>query len=233
MKAVYEKEDVIMIALPRVTQNQQVAMPAAFLLQRQPSASRFSVDLSAISNKKKVKPSAGKNDGYMEDFYAEVIREHKDNVGHLLTGGYETATPVNWEADGTAELTEEQISYLKSTYDLSCMDKQSYWNLMADLTNMNVISAKDVASQCIKKAAPGATLSQTPAWCTETYGKLNVAGNLWENMLAYRKDMESMKEWLLNNSFTMNRDQFFSVKDYLDYENDRTSRFEALLKLLA
>lgn len=48
-------------------------------------------------------------------------------------------------------LTDEQIGYLKENYDIKNMSKQDYYNLMADVTQMNVLSAEDIARQQVQE----------------------------------------------------------------------------------
>lgn len=49
------------------------------------------------------------------------------------------------------QLTDEQIGYLKENYDIKNMSKQDYYNLMADVTQMNVLSAEDIARQQVQE----------------------------------------------------------------------------------
>lgn len=100
----------------------------------------FSVDLDALS-KRADGSSARKTDRSLEEIYDEYIERQKKDASALPPGGVVTKTPIDWDADGTSSLTEDQIAHLRETYDLSHMDKESYWNLMAELTDMNVISA--------------------------------------------------------------------------------------------
>lgn len=49
------------------------------------------------------------------------------------------------------QLTDEQIGYLKENYDIKNMSKQDYYNLMADVTQMNVLSAEVIARQQVQE----------------------------------------------------------------------------------
>lgn len=57
---------------------------------------------------------------------------------------------INWNADGTSELTEDQIQYLREKYDVENMSKSDFYNLLAELSDMNVISHKDVENQFLR-----------------------------------------------------------------------------------
>ena len=54
-----------------------------------------------------------------------------------------TTKSINWESKGDKQLTEEQIAQLKKKYDVRNLSPQDYYNLMSDLTQMNVLSGED------------------------------------------------------------------------------------------
>lgn len=55
----------------------------------------------------------------------------------------DTSKGINWEATGEKKLTEEQINSLKKKYDVTNLSSQEYYDLMSELTNMDVLSAED------------------------------------------------------------------------------------------
>lgn len=55
---------------------------------------------------------------------------------------------------GTSELTDDQIQYLREMYDVENMSKSDYYNLLAELSGMNVISYKDVENQFLHQDDP-------------------------------------------------------------------------------
>lgn len=63
----------------------------------------------------------------------------------------DTTKTINWESTGDQQLTAEQRSELKEKYDVKNLDPQSYYDLMSDLTHMNVLSAKDIEGMHLKK----------------------------------------------------------------------------------
>lgn len=163
------------------------------------------------------------------------IEKHKDkDFGAVMGGGVSTDKPLNWDADGGSELTREQIDYLKSTYDLSDMSKQEYYNLMADLTNMNAISIEDVVSQFVKPVVPGVVMMSVSQGDTERgMGDFNKYGNLYENLLQYMKDLNYMSERLAYSHSSMDSAAFFAFKDYLSDEKAMAGRFKSIFDLLA
>lgn len=189
----------------------------------------FSVNLDALSGKEE-KTATRKTDPSLEEIYDRYIEEYKNGSSTYPPGGIVTKTPINWNADGTASLTEEQADQLKATYDLSHMDKESYWNLMADLTNLNVISARDIASQCVAKVPDGVVTGFTSTE-DRTFGQMEVSGNLMENLSKYKKDLVRMMDWLKN--YTMaDSDQFFWMRDTILRKSDYADKFVSIFEQL-
>lgn len=55
----------------------------------------------------------------------------------------DTTKTVNWASLGEKKLTEEQITYLKKKYDVTNLSSQEYYDLLSELTHMDVLSAED------------------------------------------------------------------------------------------
>lgn len=182
-----------------------------------------------IINATEKKEMTQKQSGWI-DSCIETLKD-KD-IGSLM-GGVSTDKPLNWDADGTSKLTQEQIDYLRSTYDLSDMSKQDYYDLMADLTNMNAISIKDVISQYVKPVVPGVVVLSASQARSEDFGQFNKYGNLQENLLQYLKDLNYMSERLKNSHSTMDSSTFFAFKDYLNDEKSLAGRLESIFDLIA
>ncbi len=60
---------------------------------------------------------------------------------------------INWQATGTDVLTQQQMEELQEKYDIENLSDQDYYDLMSDLTHLNVISGGDVARTYWKKGA--------------------------------------------------------------------------------
>lgn len=123
-----------------------------------------------------------------------------------------TEKPINWGADGTSQLTAEQIDYLKSNYDITNMTEQDYYNLMSDLTNMNVLSGEEVINQQVAPIVVGASASSTQVGVAE--GEYN---NFQGNLLA---NTNSSLLNISNNLIALNNgDWYFSIQN-LQQTND-------------
>ena len=188
------------------------------------------LDKSIMAAEENKQNSKNQSDGI--DAWIEKNRD-KD-FGMLMGGGVSTDKPLNWDADGTSKLTGEQIDYLRSTYDLSDMSKQDYYDLMADLTNMNAISIKDVISQHVKPMVPGVVRTSVSQGDTERgFGHFNMYGNVQGNLLQYIRDLNYMSEQLTNGHSTMDSLTFFAFKEYLNDEKAMAGRLESIFNLIA
>lgn len=63
---------------------------------------------------------------------------------------------INWDADGTDELTEEQLKYLKDKYDVKNLTQNEFCNLLAELTKMNAFSCEEFKRQLWRPGNPAA-----------------------------------------------------------------------------
>jgi hypothetical protein len=86
-----------------------------------------------------------------QEFDDEKLASHLDSSGEKIS----TDKYVNWNSLGFGKLTMQQLTYLKSTYDVENMDPQSCYNLLADLSNMGVLSGYDIVRQYMSFPVPG------------------------------------------------------------------------------
>lgn len=199
--------------------------------KKQSAGPTFSVNLDALSKKEETSP-VRKTDRSLDEIYDEYIERQKKDASALPPGGVVTKTPINWDADGTSSLTEEQIEHLRSTYDLSHMDKESYWDLMAELTDMNVISARDIASQCVAKLPSSPVTTWYTVTDDDTFGQYVQSGDIRENLQKCKKDLDLMMDWLKDRSIMMDSSQFFWMRDDILSRSTRTDRFLGIFELL-
>lgn len=68
--------------------------------------------------------------------------------------GYKLDHEIDWESDGTGALTENQIEDLKGKYNVEDLTETDYYNLLAELTEMNVLSGEDVKKQFVRQMPP-------------------------------------------------------------------------------
>ncbi len=61
-------------------------------------------------------------------------------------GNISTEKTINWNATGTDVLTQTQMADLRERYDIENMSKQDFYDLLSDLTHLNVVSAHDCES---------------------------------------------------------------------------------------
>lgn len=69
-------------------------------------------------------------------------------VAKDFTGNWDypidTTKTINWQSSGDHTLTAEEIAQLKEKYDVTNLTAQQYYDLMSDLTHMEVLSGGDV-----------------------------------------------------------------------------------------
>lgn len=56
----------------------------------------------------------------------------------------DTTKTINWQSSGDHTLTAEEIAQLREKYDVTNLTAQQYYDLMSDLTHMEVLSGSDV-----------------------------------------------------------------------------------------
>lgn len=62
----------------------------------------------------------------------------------------DTTKTINWESRGDHKLTADEIAQLKEKYDVTNLSPQEYYDLMSDLTHMEVLSGNDVMGVHLK-----------------------------------------------------------------------------------
>lgn len=70
-------------------------------------------------------------------------------------GPVSTENPINWRTTGEHSLTDDEIVCLKGKYDITNMSPQDYYDLMADLSQLNAITVDKVVERyCFKSDTP-------------------------------------------------------------------------------
>lgn len=84
----------------------------------------------------------------------------------FIGGSIDTAKMINWHSKGDRELTAEQIAELKKKYDVENLSRQDYYDLMSDLTRMEVLSGEDCARVHLATAPPPGRYIAPPGYST-------------------------------------------------------------------
>lgn len=58
-----------------------------------------------------------------------------------------TNKPINWATTGEHKLTDNEIDILKNKYDVTNLSEQAFYDLMADLSQLNAIKMEDIVSR--------------------------------------------------------------------------------------
>lgn len=161
------------------------------------------------------------------------FKDNRQNLARIMDVSEERL--INWDADGSAELTQEQIEDLKNRYDITNISRQDYYNLMADLTDWNVISAKDVLAQFLAPGPPGGFARYvTPAEAlNEEFSRsAGWSGNMLENTRNLLKRLGDASSWLCSNSSLIEARSFYYLKDSLDSDIETYQKLGDIFQLL-
>lgn len=137
---------------------------------------------------------------------------------------------VNWNSTGDATLTNEQITELHSKYNLNNLSSQDFYDLMVDLSNMNVISAEDIKSMFVVKAPPAGSYVLVDGF----YGSVPFGhGNIFDSINSDLNALSGVKNFMLSDEFwkmnpNASKDEHSS---FVNYINNRANRFNRLLQI--
>lgn len=84
--------------------------------------------------------------------YRQEAKVYKNELERYLF--FQKSGQLNRKADGTGTLTEEQISYLKEKYDVENLTEKEYYNLLEELSEMNILSGKEVETRLARQEPP-------------------------------------------------------------------------------
>lgn len=112
---------------------------------------------------------------------------------------------INWQATGTDVLTQQQIADLQEKYDIENLSIQDFYNLMSDLTHLNVISGGDVARTYWKKGIEGNFPAELDKDYNQAYEECGFFRNNHFNFLKYLQieweHSSKIFSWLDSRSF--------------------------------
>lgn len=134
-------------------------------------------------------------------------------------GGAEvdTTKAVNWNATGEHTLTEAELDELRKKYDLENLSSQNFYDLMADLSGLNAISAEDIHGMFLKQAAPMGLYPSSVG----VGGPSFVKGNIFNALGNELDSISQMKDFLLSDDFWLmnlsaGKDEHQNYMNYLD-----------------
>lgn len=134
---------------------------------------------------------------------------------------------INWNADGTSELTEDQIHYLQEKYDVENMSKTEFYNLMAELSGMNVISHEDVENQFLCQGDPAANV------IIAANGHFSQWLNSGNNYLSRFQNEEMMYDYwiqaLLDGKSSVRASDISKVRSYYEKQKESSGRLAQIL----
>lgn len=148
--------------------------------------------------------------------------------------GIEMDEKINWNADGTSELTESQMRYLQNKYDIENLSKNDFYNLLAELSNMNVISHEDVRNQFLCPGNPAAAtngfvVSAADARFSQWLSKEN-------DYLSRLRNEELMYDYLLqallDGKSSVKASDIFMARSYYEKQKESSGRLAGIFEKL-
>lgn len=156
-----------------------------------------------------------------------------ETLAHFTAGQFtgswddpiDTAKPINWQSPGDHILSSEEIAGLKGKYDVTNISAQEYYDLMSDLTHMEVLSGSDVMG--VHLAAADSELGfNTTGLFTGAAG--TVEGRFQGNIVNYFAVAVSR---LLESWKWINSDEYKLTNSHLSAEKQKMIRSATLKDL--
>lgn len=219
--------------------------PVVSILEEQPAAG----DISPMERYLAV---TGRNiiendpDPVVQDVQNAQDRWKDETLAHftvgLFTGSWDdpidTSRIINWQSAGDHGLTSEEVAQLKEKYNVDHLSAQGYYDLMSDLTHMEVLSGSDVMGVHLS-AADGEPGSGATGLFTGAAG--TVEGRFHGNIVNYftvavTRLLESWKwinssEYKATNSHVSAEKQKFLLRATLKDLQPRQKMLDVLTQL--
>lgn len=143
----------------------------------------------------------------------------------------DTTKAVNWNATGEHTLTEAELDELRKKYDLENLSGQDFYDLMADLSSLNAISAEDIHGMFFKQAAP---MGLYPSGMG-VGGSSFIKGDIFNALEKELDSISQMKGFLLSDEFwlmnlSVGKDEH---QNYMGYLDSRASSMGKLYKIFS
>lgn len=148
--------------------------------------------------------------------------------------GIEMDEKINWNADGTSELTESQMRYLQNKYDIENLSKNDFYNLLAELSNMNVISHEDVRNQFLCPGNPAAAtngfvISAVDEHFSQWLSKENDYLSRFQNE---ERMYDYLLQALLDGKSSVNASDIFMARSYYEKQKESNGRLAEIFEKL-
>lgn len=144
--------------------------------------------------------------------------------------GYKLDHEIDWESDGTGSLTEEQIQYLKGKYDVEDLTEADYYNLLAELTEMNALSGEDVERQFVRHAP--CTVMITPTYRNLKEDEIS-EGNYLERLKKELDETEVLLSMLNAGKYSVSPENSLeSVRAFYEKEREYNKKMADIFRQL-
>ncbi len=152
-----------------------------------------------------------------EDNYESISKTFLEILGIKLD------KKINWNADGTSELTDDQIQYLQEKYDVENMSKSDFYNLLAELSCMNVISHKDVENQFLRHD-PAVAKGMLIATDEHSSRWMNSGKNYLSRFQNEERMYDSFIQALLDGKSSIQASDILRARSYYEEQKESSGR---------
>lgn len=178
------------------------------------------------------KLSTFSNENHIENAKNEIEEELTDQKLASLIGGRFSSVllekQINWDSKGTSRLTNAQMQLLMTEYNVENISKQDFFNLLADLTNMDAISRDDIRRMYIATVVKNATLvSDDDYENQEGFNSIYVTQKALAELVAGLEYYKSKDFWTYNP--TMQNHEYTIIVEKIE---DRKESFSKLFDIL-
>lgn len=177
--------------------NHVLSPPGQGVRRTQSEASDFSTALTAALQQDTQPPKQSVLSAHWTDEKLALLA----GVGSGVT--VDTTKTINWQSTGDHVLTREEIAKLKNKYNVQKLDPQSYYDLISDLSHLNVVSAKDIASMHLRKANLGPNnflMTFNASGGAFSYLPFS-SGNILETLRDELENLAIQKSWSMTSEF--------------------------------
>jgi len=146
-----------------------------------------------------------------------------DFIAKDFTGDWsypiDTTKTINWESSGKHKLTSDEIAQLKEKYDVNNLSPQEYYDLMSDLSHMEVLSGNDVMGVHVKHL--GSDINLTAKGLLPKGLPAVQQGNIVNYLAVALSHLLGYWDWI-------NSDEYKTTNSHLSFEKQEMCRAATL-----
>lgn len=152
-------------------------------------------------------------------------------LGIMRILGVKLRNEVNWESDGTGQLTTLQIEDLKSRYNIWNLDINEYCNLLVELVNLNVLSSDDLVKQFVHELPPE-VLRDGGLVYSSSLPLVPEQDSIWNRILLKNESFDELLRAIDSRNTSFHESNVNSVRRFYEKEKESSQRLVDTFELL-